>query len=116
MSRDEFENFSTWEEGDPAFLKYWLKGSVTQQSSAALHQEEGFSQDFVSSTVEAYLDECGVKVSGLRRFQSLVSPILMAEQATLRRERDLPPGSEGPIPDRPFRLELCPDGQETGCY
>ena len=73
-------------------------------------------QDFIGSTIVAYLDGCGVKVSGYRRLNSLASPMLISEQATLRRIRDLPPTDDGLPPDPPFRLELCPDGQEIGCY
>jgi len=116
MSGDPFENYATWEDGEPAFVKYWLKSSLAQRSGAALEEEEGFSQDFVGSAVEAYLEQCGVALSGFRRVRSLSNPQLEAEQATLRRVRELPAEAREALSAEPFKLDLCPDGQETGCY
>jgi hypothetical protein len=67
--------------------------------------------------VEAYLEQCGVQLSGFRRVHSLSNPQLEAEQATLRRVRALPEGDTFEnLSAAPFKLDLCPDGQETGCY
>jgi hypothetical protein len=38
------QNYATWDEGEPAFVKYWVKSSLAQRSGSALEEEEGFSQ------------------------------------------------------------------------
>ena len=41
---EPLQNRYVWERGEPAYLKYWMRDSATLLSSAALRQEEGFSQ------------------------------------------------------------------------
>lgn len=90
-------------------------------------------QDFVFHTIAAYLDRCGVASSPMRRFPSLTDENgLEAEQFTIRRVALTPEqqvirgvaGSDAVVQRErellsalpPFRLDLCPNGDEIGCY
>lgn len=44
MSRDEYEAHVEWQRGEPAVMKYWLRGMAPARSTAALQAEEGVSQ------------------------------------------------------------------------
>ncbi|KAK9843166.1 hypothetical protein WJX74_007889 [Apatococcus lobatus] len=113
ISQDEDENRYVWERGEPAYLKYWMRDSATQLSSAALRQEEGFSQDYIAGTIEAYLEQCGVYAYRVQHSSSIYEPALTSEQMTLRRLKPLPNGEEDA---RLFELDGCPNGQQTSCY
>ncbi|PSC68555.1 hypothetical protein C2E20_7912 [Micractinium conductrix] len=107
LSLDEYENHYVWSLGEPAFLKYWLQAPATLRSSAALDQEQGFSQDYVASTLQAWFRRCGVVAGTLKRYPSYSQPDLIAEQWTLRRVAPLPEGHDWqryrdpPPPSRP---------------
>lgn len=104
-----------WTLGEPAFLKYWIQAPATLRSSAALDQEEGFSQDYVAATLQAYFRRCGVAATGLKRYPSYSQPELVAEQWTLRRTAPLPEGYDWQR-YREWAPDSCPGNDEEACY
>lgn len=110
------QNHMVWARGEPAFLKYLLTSAADQRACAAVEAEEGACISFVAAVVAAYLQRCGVQVTGLQRFPVLTDPTLVAEQWTLRRVRALPEG--GTLWERGFaswKPDACPGGS-SNCY
>lgn len=104
-----------WSRGEPAFLKVWLQSPATLRSSTALELEQGFSQDYVAGTLQAYFRRCGVTAGGLKRYPSYSQPELLAEQWTLRRVVPLPEGYDWQQYSE-WRPDACPGSDEEACY
>ncbi|PRW60604.1 hypothetical protein C2E21_1285 [Chlorella sorokiniana] len=114
LSLDEYENHYVWSIGEPAFLKYWMEAPATLRSSSALEQEEGFSQDFVAATLQAWLRRCGVASTSLKRYASYSEQELVANQWTLRRITPLPDGYDW-RQYHDWAPDFCPLADEA-CY
>eukprot|EP01026_Neomeris_dumetosa_P040033 TRINITY_DN33057_c0_g1_i4.p3 TRINITY_DN33057_c0_g1~~TRINITY_DN33057_c0_g1_i4.p3 ORF type:complete len:140 (-),score=12.75 TRINITY_DN33057_c0_g1_i4:215-634(-) len=97
VSNDQYESEYTWKIGEPAFLKYKIYNPVMLRSSQAMVDEEGFSQDFLAGTLQAYLRKCGVKSFRFKRLPSITDSLTIIEQFTFRRIVDLPVGVDGDI-------------------
>ncbi|KAL4429832.1 hypothetical protein ABPG77_010949 [Micractinium sp. CCAP 211/92] len=115
LSLDEYENHYVWTLGEPAFLKYWVQAPATLRSAAALDTEEGFSQDYIAATLQAYFRRCGVAATSLKRYPSYSQPELVAEQWTLRRTQPLPDGYDWQQ-YREWAPDSCPGNDEDACY
>ncbi|KAL4855087.1 SART-1 family protein DOT2 [Chlorella vulgaris] len=113
-SKNEERNHYTWSLGEPAFLKYWLQAPATLRSTAALDAEQGFSQDYVAGTLQAYFRRCGVAAGALKRYPSYSEEDLVAEQWTLRRVEPLPPGHDWQE-YKEWQPDFCPLADDA-CY
>lgn len=83
------QNHQVWEQGEPAYLKYWLISAADQRATMALQAEEYSNMGFLSATIAAYLRRCGVDVRNAVRIQSLADEDVISDQSTLRRVRPL---------------------------
>lgn len=113
LSHDEYENHLVWARGEPAYLKYWMTAPADLRSASALQSEEGASLGFVSAAVDAYLRRCGVVTEGLQRVPSLTDSSQVIEQLTLRRIKPLQNGGNGSY--KPWKPDVCPNGEELEC-
>lgn len=90
--------------------------------SSSLFAYHDLMQDFLSLTLFAYLESCGVRAFNMRRFPSFNRPELIAEQYTVQWQQRQPAGEltaeqEQLLQNLPsFALDLCPDDEPTGCY
>lgn len=61
------QNHRVWAvDGEPAYVKVWLRSPAGLTAARALRAEEGFAPDFLTATLAAYLRGCGVRASRVR--------------------------------------------------
>lgn len=70
----------------------------------------------MASCLAAFLEGNGVAATAFRRFPAINNDDQVAEQMTLRQLRPLTPSEVAQEQEQTFRLDLCPDGDEVGCY